>query len=218
MSTLRVQVDVEAIYGEPNLSALVSVFESNLDLDQVAVRRTEHAVKAITPLEFLIVATSTYIFEKLILAPLIDPIAEKFNWANAVKKYLKPIQPFNLVVRIEQEGLVIEAPLGTNHNITAEIWDIVKKTLDILRGESRLDVISKIRFTPRGSDELLILCYEANRPRYLVDLSRREIRTMPEDQIPQYGTNNRSVQDFVQEQIERAREYRRFVSERRQLE
>jgi len=149
---------------------------------------------------------------------VIDPIAEKFNWVNAVKKHLKPIQPFSLVIRIVDEDLVIEAPLGTNHDITAEVWTIVNKTLDILRDENKLDTTSKIRFAPRGADELLILCYQATRPRYLVDLDKRETRAIPEDQMPQLESNNLSVQDFVREQLERAEEYRRFVSGQKRVE
>src|SRR5687767_10432597 len=79
---------------------LISVIESNLDYEQVVVKRSEPAIKAIVPLDLLITATALYFFEKIVLDPLIDPIAEKFNWVTRVQKLLKPIQPFDLVVQI----------------------------------------------------------------------------------------------------------------------
>jgi hypothetical protein len=168
---LSEQIEIQVThYGD---QPLISVLEANLDLERVVVRRTEYAIKAIFPLQFFIDAASVYLFEKFVLEPVVNPIAEKFNWVNAVKKFLRPTQPFSLVVRINGSEF-IEAPLETEHEITAEIWNIIKKTLDVLRSEGLLDRVSKIRFTPDDKGELLIVCYEQNRPTRVVNLDKKQ--------------------------------------------
>src|SRR5688500_443317 len=106
-------VEIQTVFNGSH--PLLSVMEGNLDYEQVVVTRSELAIKAIVPLDLLIITTELYFFEKLILDPLIDPIVEKFNWVNGVKKLLAPIQPFDLVVQIKG-GNFIEAPLDTNHD------------------------------------------------------------------------------------------------------
>jgi hypothetical protein len=135
---------------------LISIMEGNFDNEQVAVKRSEPTIKAIVPLDLIITTTGLYFFEKLVLDPLVEPIAQKFNWVTGVHKFLKPIQPFDLVVQIKS-GNFIEAPLDTNHEITAQIWNIIKKSLDILRDEKILDKVSKIRYVPHKQKKLLII-------------------------------------------------------------
>jgi hypothetical protein len=70
-------VQIQATYE--GHQPLVSVLEGNLDPEQVVVRRNEYAVKAKVPLDLLVVATELYLLEKLVLDPIIEPIAEKFE-------------------------------------------------------------------------------------------------------------------------------------------
>jgi hypothetical protein len=44
---------------------LLSLMEGNLDYEQVVVKRSEPAIKAIVPLDLLITTTGLYFFEKL---------------------------------------------------------------------------------------------------------------------------------------------------------
>lgn len=200
------------MYGNPQLAALVSIFEGNLDFDQVEVKRVEYAVKVYIPFDFVITATSTYLLEKFVLAPLIDPIVEKFNWIIAVNKYLKPIQPFRLTVHLTDDNLVIEASLETSHNITAAIWSILKKTLDVLREENRLKGLSKIQFVPDQGNGLLILCYENNKPKYVVNLDKKKTLEIPANEISQSENVELSGDDWLKRQLEKSEKYRQFVA------
>ena len=56
---------------------LVSLLESKFDFEHVDVSCEKYAVKALIPLSILISTTALYFFEKLILDPLIEPLAEK---------------------------------------------------------------------------------------------------------------------------------------------
>ena len=188
---------------------LLSLMEGNLDYEQVIVRRNEPAIKAIVPLDLLITTSTLYFFEKLVLDPLIEPIAEKFNWVSGVKKLLKPIQPFDLVVRIN-DGNFIEAPLDTNHEITAQIWNIIKKTLDILRREEILNIVSKIRFVPHKERKLLIICYEENRPTRYVLLAENKSVEIPKAEVAEMEKPI-SPEDWAQAVVERAEQYRKFI-------
>ena len=167
---------------------------------------------SLTPFELLITTASVYLLERLVLAPLIDPFAEKFNWVNAVKKYLKPIQPFDLTINLTDDNLIIEAPLGTSHNITAEIWAVIKRTLEILEQENRLDKASRIRFTPSQTDELLIICYEGGKPKRLVNLGAGETVEIPEGQISDDEDTELSADDWLKQQLDKSERYRQFVA------
>lgn len=210
MSTQSI-INIETTYASSQLGSLISVLEGNLDLDHVVVRRSEYAVKAIYPLEIIISATSGYLLKKFVLAPLIDPIAEKFNWVTAVKKYLSPLQPFNLTVTLDAEGLTIEAPLESSHRITAEIWSIINSTLDLLEAENMLNIVSRIRFTPKEQDSLLILCYVDKKPMYVVDIERKKLSAVPSNQSVELKDTDVSAEDWVKKKLEESERYRRFI-------
>ena len=187
---------------------LLSVMEANLDYEQVAVKRSEPAIKAIVPLDILITTTGLYLFEKLVLDPLVDPIAEKFNWVTGVSKLLKPIQPFDLVVQING-GNFIEAPLDTNHEITAQIWVIIQKTLNILRDEKILDKVSKIRYVPHRQKKLLIICYEENRPKRYILLDQNKSVEIPKEEVSEID-RPLSPEEWVKVNEEKAEQYRKY--------
>lgn len=173
-------VHIEATYvgSQP----LVSVLEANLDFEEVVVVRKEYAVKSLIPLELLLTVPTGYLLTKFVLEPLVGPYAEK--WKKAVERLLSPIQAFDLTINLTEDGLTLEAPLQTSHKITADIWDVVYKTLDVLKKENLLNKISKIRFAPNESDELLIVCYDGNRPTRTVDIDKGATAAVAEEQIP----------------------------------
>ena len=183
--------------------------EANLDYEKVVVKRHEPAIKAIVPLDLLITTTALHFFEKLVLDPLVEPIAEKFNWVSGVKKLMKPMQPFDLVVQIN-DGIFIEAPLGTNHEITAQIWNIIKKTLDILKAEDILDKVSKLRFVPHKEKKLLIIYYELNRPVRYVLLAENKSVEIPKAQVAEIDKPI-SVEEWAQKVAEEAEQYGKFI-------
>lgn len=200
-----VKIQAKFVGNQP----LLSLMESNFDNEQVIVQRDEFAVKSMFPLDILIKTTEIYLFEKFVLDPLIKPIAEKINWVNGVKKLLNPIQPFNLVVQING-GNFIEAPLDTNHEITAQIWNIIRKTIDILRAENYLDNISKIRYVPNKQEKLLIICYEQNRPSRWVILEQKKTVEIPNDRVKEIDKPP-SADEWAEAIIERAEKYRKFI-------
>ena len=203
-------VNIEAFYD--GNQPLVSIIESNLDLEQVSVRRTEYAVKSVIPLSVVIATTSFYLLEKLVLDPLVEPIVEKFNWVTAVKKYLAPFQPFHLTVQIKG-GDFIEAPID-DQEVIAQIWNIIRKTLRILKLEGRLDDTSKIRFISSKRDELLIVCYENNRPARIVELDLEKTRPIPKEQADEINKPP-TMEDLVESITKQAEAYRKFIEDQK---
>ncbi len=203
-------VNIEASYD--GNQPLVSIIESNLDLEQVSIKRTEYAVKAIIPLSLVISTTSLYLLEKLILDPLVEPIAEKFNWVTAVKKYLAPFQSFNLTVQIKG-GDFIEAPID-DQEVIAQIWNIIRKTLRILKSENRLGETSKIRFISSIRDELLIVCYENNRPARIVELGSNQTREIPKEQADEISKPP-TMEDFAESETKRSEAYQKFIEDQK---
>jgi hypothetical protein len=193
---------------------LVSIIESNVDLDWVGIERTQLEVKAISPLDLVIEAVSVFVLQEYVLKPLLNPIAEKFSWKKAVARHLSPIQSFNLVVRIDSEKLLLEAPHCTNHSITAEIWHHIQEALDILKKEQRLGDFTKIRFTIGSKDEFLVICYEQSRPTHTINLDERRILQISGNQVPE--DESEASPDEWAEAIEREAEaYQRYIEESR---
>jgi hypothetical protein len=95
---------------------------------------------------------------------MIDPIAEKFNWKKAVDKYQEPHQPFRLVIRLNDDGLSIESSTIYDLSITANIWDTINRTLNILQDENLIGRVTKIRFAVSKDNKLIIGCYQNEQP------------------------------------------------------
>jgi hypothetical protein len=207
-----VQIEATYVGSQP----LVSVLEANLDFDEVVVIRKEYAVKSFIPLELLLTVPTGYLLTKFVLEPLIGPYAEK--WKKAVVRFLNPIQAFDLTINLTDDNLILEAPLQTSHTITADIWEIVYKSLEVLKKDNLLKHISKIRFAPNESNELFIVCYAGNRPIRMVDLNKGETTLVAEEQIPSLEEPSESVESW-QRVIERTSdEYRKHIEDLRGLD
>jgi len=146
---------------------IASIFESNLDYDFVKVTRVDHAIKILSPLEIIITVLSTTLLEKFIFDPLLNPIAEKFNWVTAVNKYLDPTKPFRLTINITDETLFIEADLETNHEFTAKIWQILNQVLSSIN--SHREKITKVKIICDKKGKLNIICYENSIPEFIIN-------------------------------------------------
>ncbi len=144
----------------------------------VIVSRTEYAIKALVPLEMIIEAISIAFLNKFVLEPIINPVAEKFNWVKAVKALLQAkIQPFKLVINIEDDKLQIETSAIYNASITANIWNTIARTLRILQNEHLLGKVSKVRFSVSKDDKLIIGCYKNEKILCLIDINQN--KTIP---------------------------------------
>jgi len=172
-------VEIETTYvGD---QPLLMVLEGCLDPEKVSVRRTEYAVKAIIPVELVIKAASIYAFEKLVLDPLLEPLAEKFNWVSATTKLLRPHQPFNVTVKV-RESSYVEAPLGLDHVLVSRLWVMTRQAIDILRAEGLEADTGLLRITSDAPGKPLVIAYSGSRPKWVVDLSQgrtREIDRRP---------------------------------------
>jgi len=158
---MTIEAEIHATYvgNQP----LLTILEANLDQEKVAFRRSEIAVKAIFPIDLVITAASIYAFEKLILDPILDPIAEKFNWVKSSRKLLKPHQPFNITVRISDYDF-IEAPLEIDHDLVSQIWRLIRQTINICRSEGILNEITRIRITSDSPSEPIVILYQGAQP------------------------------------------------------
>ena len=192
----------------------MSVLESELDFDEIVVTRREYAVKSILPLELLITVPTVFLPNKFVLEPLIGPVAEK--WKKAVSRHLSPIQGFYLTIRVTEENPLIEAPTDTNHEVSAKIWEIVNRALNIIRKENLLNETSKIRFMPGKKDELLVVCYRDETPFRTVDLDEERTNEVPEESVALLTPKELTLEDWLLEQENKAEQYRRYIEEMKQ--
>lgn len=170
---------IEITATSANKEPIVSVLEGNLDFSEVVVNQQNYAIKALIPLEILITVSSGYLLTKFLLDPMIGPVAEK--WKKTVARHFYPLTPFNLTITVTEENLIYQANLGTKHQLTANIWDTVQQTIDILKTTNRLKSVSKIKFIPGESDELFIFGYENGKPKLFIDLEQDKVTDIPSD-------------------------------------
>ena len=153
---------------------LVSLLESKFDFEHVDVSCEKYAVKALIPLSILISTTALYFFEKLILDPLIEPLAEKYNWIDVAKKTFRINQQINIVIKIKESNF-LEAIFNSSHKITPHMWNIIKQALEIIKSEELIEKISKIRIITDSEDKYFIICYEMNKPTFCVSIDEKKI-------------------------------------------
>jgi len=108
---------------------------------------------------------------------------------------------------------LIEAPTDTNHEMTAEIWEIVNRTLNIVRKENLIKKISRIRFMPGKEEKILIICYIEETPFRTVDLDKERTDDIPEKSIALLNQTNPSLEDWLAEQENKADTYRRYIED-----
>ncbi len=165
----EVEIEVSYVGDQP----LISILESNLDLEKVSFRRNQYAVRSVLPINLILSTTAIYLFEKLVLDPILDPLAEKFNWVEASKKLLKPHQSFNIKIQLNGDDFII-APLHTDHDLIAHIWHYIRQSIDITRSEGIFDEISQIRITSLSPGNPQIILYRGSKPWRLIDLKEKQ--------------------------------------------
>lgn len=203
------EVYIKATYA--GNQSLVSVLEAWLDPQYVTVTRSEYAIKSIVPLDLAIVVPTTFLLNKFILEPLLEPYLDK--WKDAVKRRLHPLTPFNLIIQITNEGREIHAPLDTSHDRVAEIWSIIYTALSILEKNDVLSEISTIRFMPSATGELLVFCYTQNKPVRMVHLDKGVITEIPVELASTSNMVISSPETFAQKVMEQSDAYRKMVAE-----
>lgn len=203
-------VQVEASGGD--IRAVASLLDVCLDPDHVTVRHHEYAVKSLIPLQLLITVPTAFLLTKFVLEPLIGPWAEK--WKETVRRRLRPLQAFSLTIRLVEESLVLEAPLGTSHEITAEIWDTVQKTLAILERDGTRSRLSAVRFLPSAAGRLLIFGYEGDRAVCMVEPELSSWTVIPPDELPLAERSKPSIEDWVREQAAASDTYQTALGQR----
>jgi len=188
---------------------VVSVLAGNLDFDEVAITHHQYAVKALIPIEMLVTVPTGYLLTKFLIEPMVGPVADK--WKKTVARHLHPLTPFNLTIKITEENQVYEAPLGTNHQITSEVWDIVQKTIDILKMENTLAKVSKVKFLPGDSGELLVFCYQQEVPTLMMDLDKGRTAPIPSEKMPKAIEAEAPLETFERVVTETADAHRQAI-------
>lgn len=173
MSTAEESILIQTAMGRGGIHDFLQVFEANYDPDSVSVIRSEAAIRSLL-LNFIIEATTQYAFQELILKPLLQPIATRFDVMKAAQKYLLDNQPFTLVVKIKSGKLgKIDGDLKGRDHI-ASVWKNVDTTLAILRDNKLDNVVTRVRLNTDEKGVLLVIAYVEAKPAYLIDIAKRK--------------------------------------------
>jgi len=173
--TKEVEIEVTYVGDQP----LLSILESNVDLDKVSFRRNPLFVKAVFPISLIITTTAFYLFEKFVLDPVLDPLAEKYNWFIATKKHLRPHQPVNIKVQLDGNDFIV-ASLGLDHESVANVWKYIREALDISRAEGIFDDISQIRITSTSPGNPKVILYQGSKPWRIMNLKEKRSTIIPQ--------------------------------------
>lgn len=196
MSTDIITIHTKNVIS-PNTSKLLSILESNFDLDVVEVKRNTYAIRAIHPLEVVISSISSTMLQKFVLEPIINPVLEKFDWKKALTKYRNKFEPFAILITLSGDNVQIDSDELLLHKHIENIWIYIHQTIALLKKENLYSQITRIRFVSEKFNELKAVCHASGRPTYWINLD--EMKINPIDPASSHGYD-------VVEDIEEAQE------------
>lgn len=173
-----VEFEIQSEDDEAILDELAGFFEP------VAIVRTKKrepiaakSWQAVVGVALVIVAEWAAV--RYVLDPLADRAGEWFKGVKSVWRKSRSKRPFNVVVRFGPADDAFEVQMSPtiDREALSRIWDHVGEAYQVCE-ESRTHgvALEKIRIVPDGTQEMLVVGYESNCPKYIVDLENKALR------------------------------------------
>lgn len=111
---------------------------------------------------------------RFILDPLVDNRQEWLSGIRSVWSNTKPKRQFRVTVNFEHptNSLTVQMSNTRNEEVLSRLWDYVGTVHRIVQEERTQGLsLDKIRILPDGTDSVLVIGYENNRPKYTIDLT-----------------------------------------------
>jgi hypothetical protein len=133
-------------------------------------------------LQTVVNLTVSIIAEWAAVRYVLDPLADRASeWFNGVKSIWKSgfKRPFNIVVKLGPTDDTFQVRMSptTDQRALSKIWNYVREAYCICeQSRTQSVLLDKIRIVPDGTREMLVLGYEGNHPKYIVDLDNKALR------------------------------------------
>ncbi len=167
------------------------------------------AVKHLEPLELIITAVATWTIERLILEPFFQELS--MQWRNAITKSRSPLHPIHMKIQVPSldfEFVSSEDFIAREH--IDSIFDTFVKTVAILHEHSELGLIRQVRIEVGETiDDVKVICYEGNRPKYVVEVPSRRLIRVFEEKSPSQGVT--TAENFIASELRISELYRQMV-------
>ena len=150
---------------------------------------------------------------------VLDPLANRAGeWLDGVKSIWKSSskRPFNIVVRLGLNDDTFEVQMSptTDQYTLSEIWNYVREAYCMCKQARTQGVLlEKIRIVPDGTREMLVIGYEGNRPKYMIDLDNKALRLI-DTMSPSRAVQGISGQLWLIEQFVKRLDYLKMLRER----
>ncbi|MGD2105537.1 MAG: hypothetical protein PVJ55_10555 [Anaerolineae bacterium] len=159
--------DDEKIVGE-----LVKFFEP-VAAPRVT-RREETARKTwVAPITIILSIVGEWAAERYILDPLADRAEEWWKAIVSTWRRSKSKRRFNVTVQFDSDTNALEMEVSdvSDEETLKQVWSHVRRAHQISHdARERGTLLSKVRILPDGMQGLLVIGYERNRPRYVIDM------------------------------------------------
>ena len=210
-------IQITATYVGAGQQPLVSLLEVCLDMEHVTLTRSQYEIKSIIPLDLVIEVVTGFALQKYVLEPLTKEWSGK--WKIFARRHFQthPAEAVNVTIKITKENFVCEAISNTRSQDVAEVWDNMQKVRSILELESLLPQISAVRFKSDADGELLIVCYDQDKPVRIVNLEKNVTTEIPSDQTDISIHGKLTPEEWYQKQIHIRDAHEKDVEEAQQL-
>ena len=176
-----VPLSIEVIYYED--PPILKLIKANLDLERIPFQVTQKSSKEGRSFEFRIKADSIEVLDEYILKPMQNPVQDDFDWFKKLKDYWISDQEFNLLIKIKKEDIRIAAPLKVDLEAISAIWILIKKALDIILMEERVDIVTYMRLTSKSDGKFSIVSYRHDQPDRIVNVDIAKAIKTPSNQL-----------------------------------
>lgn len=174
-----VQFEIQFEDDEAILDQLTGFFEP---VATVRIKKREPV--AAKSWQAVVSVTLAIVAEWVAVRYVLDPLADRASeWLDGVKSVWKSgsKRPFNIVVKLGPTDDTLEVQMSPtiDQDALSEIWNYVREAYRICEQSRTQDVhLEKIRIVPDGTREMLVIGYEGNHPKYIVDLDNKALRLM----------------------------------------
>jgi hypothetical protein len=146
-------------------------------------KEEEKAVKAWeTAIAIVLTIVGDWATQRYVLNPLADRTEEWIKGIFSAWEKSKSKRSFNIIVRFGQDADTFEVQISdtSDQEVLKQVWVYIGKAHQVAqRARKQGTSLNKVRILPNGTQRLLVIGYEGNRPKYTINLEDGSILQIP---------------------------------------
>jgi hypothetical protein len=117
--------------------------------------------------------------ERYVLDPLANRAEEWWKGITSTWRKSKSRRRFNVIVEFKHDASDLEVEISdtSDEETLKQVWSYVGRAYQVCQNARNQGVfLNKVRILPDGTQDVLVIGYESNRPRYTIDLDTQALQ------------------------------------------